>query len=195
VVAAKYADHAPLYRQEGIYRRSGVELPRAMLSSWVAEVPTLVQPLVTALQRYVMCAEKLHADDTPVPVLSPARGRTRTGRLWAYVRDDRPSGATDPPAGVYRYSPDRKAERPREHLRSFTEILQADAYSGFTPLYNSGEIVEAACWAHARRKCYDLYVADRSPIAGQALQRIGELYEIECEIRAAVLRSGAKRVS
>jgi len=183
VVAAKYADHTPLYRQEGIYRRSGVELPRALLASWVAEVATLVQPLVNALQRYVMCAEKLHADDTPVPVLSPGKGRTRTGRLWAYVRDDRPCGGTDPPAVVYRYSPDRKAERPREHLRSFTGILQADAYSGFTPLYNSGEIVEAACWAHARRKYYDVYVADRSPIAGQALQRIGALYEIERQIR------------
>jgi len=183
VVAAKYADHSPLYRQEGIYRRSGVELPRAMLASWIADVAALVEPLVNALQRYVMCAEKLHADDTPVPVLSPGRGRTRTGRLWAYVRDDRPCGGTDPPAVVYRYSPDRKAERPREHLRSFTGILQADAYSGFTPLYANGKILEAACWAHARRKYYDVYVADRSPIAAQALQRIGELYEIEREIR------------
>jgi transposase len=183
VVAAKYADHSPLYRQEGIYRRSGVELPRAMLASWVAEVAALVEPLVNALQRYVMCAEKLHADDTPVPVLSPGKGRTRTGRLWAYVRDDRPCGGTDPPAVVYRYSPDRKAERPREHLRSFTGILQADAYSGFAPLYANGKIVEAACWAHARRKYYDVYVADRSPIAAQALQQIGELYEIEREIR------------
>jgi transposase len=190
VVTAKYADHSPLYRQEGIYRRSGVELPRAMLASWVAEVATLVQPLVNTLQRYVMRAQKLHADDTPVPVLSPGKGRTRTGRLWAYVRDDRPCGGTDPPAVVYRYSPDRKAERPREHLRSFTGILQADAYSGFTPLYASGEIVEAACWAHARRKYYDVYVADRSPIAGQALQWIGEIYNIEREIRG---RSPAER--
>jgi transposase len=183
VVAAKYADHSPLYRQEGIYRRSGVELPRAMLASWVAEVAALVEPLVNALQRYVMRAEKLHADDTPVPVLSPGKGRTRTGRLWAYVRDDRPCGGADPPAVVYRYSPDRKAEWPREHLRSFIGTLQADAYSGFAPLYTSGKIFEAACWAHARRKYYDVYVADRSPIAAQALQRIGELYEIEREIR------------
>ena len=126
----------------------------------------------------------------PVPVLSPGKGRTRTGRLWAYVRDDRPCGGTDPPAVVYHYSPDRKAERPREHLRSFTGILQADAYSGFTPLYANGKIIEAACWAHARRKYYDVYVADRSPIASQALQHIGELYAIEREIRG---RSPAQR--
>ena len=183
VVAAKYADHCPLYRQESIYRRSGVELPRAMLASWVVEVADLLDPLVGSLQRHVLRAQKLHADDTPVPVLSPGRGRTRTGRLWAYVRDDRPSGSTDPPAVFYRYSPDRKAERPREHLKSFTGIMQADGYAGFTPLYERGRITEAACWAHARRKYYDVYVADRSASAAEALQRIGELYAIESEIR------------
>jgi len=183
VIAAKYADHCPLYRQEGIYRRSGVELPRAMLASWVAEAAGLLDPLVGTLERYVMRAAKLHADDTPVPVLSPGKGRTQTGRLWAYVRDDRPSSGPDPPAVVYRYSPDRKAERPRAHLRSFAGILQADAYSGFTPLYAQGRIVEAACWAHVRRKYYDVYVMDRSPTAAQALERIGELYAIEREIR------------
>ena len=183
VIAAKYADHCPLYRQEGIYRRSGVELPRAMLASWVADAAGLLDPLVGSLERYVLSAEKLHADDTPVPVLAPGKGRTQTGRLWAYVRDDRPSSGPDPPAVVYRYSPDRKAERPRAHLRSFAGILQADAYSGFTPLYANGRIVEAACWAHARRKYYDVYVMDRSPTAHEALERIGELYAIEREIR------------
>jgi len=183
VIGAKYADHCPLYRQEGIYRRSGVELPRAMLASWVGETAGLLDPLVSALERYVLSAQKLHADDTPVPVLAPGRGRTRTARLWAYVRDDRPSSGADPPAVVYRYSPDRKAERPHAHLQSFTGILQADAYSGFTGLYATGRIQEAACWAHARRKYYDVYVADRSPTAHEALQRIGELYAIEREIR------------
>ena len=196
VVAAKYADHCPLYRQEGIYRRSGVELPRALLASWVADVADLVKPLVSSLQRYVLHATKLHADDTPVPVLSPGKGRTRTGRLWAYVRDDRPSGSTDPPAVVYCYSPDRKAERPAQHLRSFRGILQADAYSGFAPLYTQGRILEAACWAHARRKYYDVYVADRSPLAAQALERIGELYAIEREIRGQLpqARAAARQV-
>lgn len=183
VIAAKYADHCPLYRQEGIYRRSGVELPRAMLASWVAEAAKLCDPLVGSLERYVLAASKLHADDTPVPVLSPGRGRTQTGRLWAYVRDDRPACGPDPPAVVYRYSPDRKAERPHAHLRTFAGILQADAYSGFAPLYADGRMVEAACWAHARRKYYDVYVMDRSPTAHEALARIGELYAIEREIR------------
>jgi transposase len=192
VVAAKYADHCPLYRQEGIYRRSGVELPRAMLASWVAEAAALLQPLVGALERYVMQASKLHADDTPVPVLSPGKGRTQTGRLWAYVRDDRPSGSTDPPAVVYRYSPDRKAERPRAHLASFAGILQADAYGGFAPLYAQGRIFEAACWAHARRKHYDVYVMDRSAIAAEALERIGELYAIEREIRGQPAHARAR---
>ncbi len=183
VVASKYADHCPLYRQEGIYRRSGVELPRAMLASWVRECADLLDPLVTALGRYVLAAEKLHADDTPVPVLSPGKGRTKTGRLWAYVRDDRPSSGVDPPAVLYRYSPDRKGERPASHLSPFRGVLQADGYSGFGPLYASGRLVEAACWAHARRKNYDLFVADRSPTAAEALRRIALLYAIEREIR------------
>jgi transposase len=183
VIAAKYADHCPLYRQEGIYRRSGVELPRAMLASWVGETATLLDPLVASLERYVLAAAKLHVDDTPVPVLAPGLGRTKTGRLWAYVRDERPSAGPDPPAVVYRYSPDRKGERPQSHLKSFAGILQADGYGGFTPLYADGRIVEAACWAHARRKFYDVYVADRSPTAAEALRRIGLLYAIEREIR------------
>jgi transposase len=183
VISAKYADHCPLYRQEGIYRRSGVELPRAMLANWVGQSATLLDPLVSALERHVLAGRKLHADDTPVPVLSPGKGRTRTARLWAYVRDDRPSGGADPPAVVYRYSPDRKAERPRAHLASFAGTLQADGYSGFAALYESGRIREAACWAHARRKYFDVYVADRSPIAAEALKRIGQLYAIERQIR------------
>jgi transposase len=183
VIGAKYADHCPLYRQEGIYRRAGVELPRSTLASWVAESAALLDPLVSALERYVMAAEKLHADDTPVPVLCPGKGRTQTGRLWAYVRDDRPSAGPDPPAVVYRYSPDRKAERPQAHLKSFSGILQADAYSGFNALYAGGRVQEAACWAHARRKYYDVYAQDRSPTAAEALIRIGELYVIEREIR------------
>src|ERR1700683_1311497 len=148
VIGAKYADHCPLYRQEGIYRRSGIELPRAMMAFWVGEAASLLEPLVAAQERYVMAAEKLHGDDTPVPVLSPGKGRTKTGRLWAYVRDNRPRAGTDPPAVIDRYSPDRKSERPQAHLRAFTGILQADAYSGFAPLYVGGRIQEAACWAH-----------------------------------------------
>ena len=183
VIVAKYADHCPLYRQQGIYRRSGVELDRATLAAWVGGVSDLLEPVVDALGRYVRAAEKLHADDTPVPVLDPGRGRTKTGRLWTYVRDDRPAASRDPPAVWYRYSPNRKGCHPQTHLRHFRGILQADAYSGFAPLYATGQIVEAACWAHARRKFYDLYMVDRSPIATAAMLRIAALYAIEREIR------------
>jgi len=192
VIGAKYADHMPLYRQEGIYRRAGVELPRAMLASWVADAAQLLEPLVGCLEQYVLSGRKLHADDTPVPVLAPGKGRTHTGRLWAYVRDDRPSSGADPPAVFYRYSPDRKAERPYAHLRSFAGILQADGYSGFNALYADNRIVEAACWAHARRTYYEVYAQDRSPIAAEALARIGELYSLERQIRG---RSASERAA
>ena len=183
MVVAKYADHTPLYRQAGIYRRAGIELDRATLASWVREAAELLQPLADAVGRYVRQAEKIHTDDTPVPVLEPGRGKTRTARLWSYVRDDRPAASRAPPAVWYRYSPDRKGERPREHLVGYSGILQADAYSGYDALYRDGTIVEAACWAHARRKYYDLYELDRSPIAEEALRRIAALYAIEREIR------------
>jgi len=182
VIVAKYADHLPLYRQAGIYRRAGVQLERSTLASWVGQVADLLDPLVGALSGYVLAAEKLHADDTPIPVLDPGRGRTQTGRIWTYVRDERPAAGPDPPAVWYRYSPDRKGEHPRAHLRRFRGILQADGYAGFGALYQ-GEVIEAACWAHARRKYYDLYAQDRSPIAAEAMRRIGLLYAIERQIR------------
>src|SRR5512147_808468 len=183
VIVAKYADHCPLYRQQAIYRRSGVELDRATLTEWVGGASWLLAPLVAALGRYVLAPGKVHADDTPVPVLDPGRGKTKTGRLWTYVRDDRPAGGRDPLGVWYRYSPDRKAEHPRAHLRAFHGILQADAYSGFAALYESEHILEASCWAHARRKFYDIYIANNSPIAAEAIARIGALYAIEREIR------------
>ena len=183
VVVAKYADHTPLYRQAGIYRRAGIELDRATLASWVREAAALLQPLSDALGRYVRDADKIHTDDTPVPVLEPGRGKTRTARLWTYVRDDRPAGSRAPPAVWYRYSPDRKGERPREHLAGYTGILQADAFSGYDALYRDGKVIEAGCWAHARRKFYDLYKLDSSPIAEEALRHIGALYVVEREVR------------
>jgi transposase len=195
VIVAKYADHCPLYRQEGIYRRSGVELDRATLAAWVGAAARLLDPLVAAIGRYVRTAQKVHADDTPVPVLDPGRGKTKTGRLWTYVRDDRPAGSRDPPAVWYRYSPNRKSEHPQAHLRGYSGILQADAYSGFAQLYADGQIVEAACWAHARRKFYDLYVVERSPIATEALQRIAAFYAIERDLRGSLpaQRAGARQ--
>ena len=192
VISAKYADHCPLYRQSGIYRRSGLELPRTLLASWIRETAQLLDPLVQSLERYVMGASKLHADDTPVPVLEPGKGRTRTARLWAYVRDDRPAAGPDPPAVLYRYSPDRRGEHPQSHLRAFTGTLQADGYGGFAALYRDGRVHEAACWAHARRKFFDVYAADRSPTAAEALRRIGTLYDIERKIRG---RTPAERAA
>ena len=183
VLVSKYADHLPLYRQAQIYARQGVELDRSTLADWVGDCSRLLSPLVEALGRHVLAAAKLHADDTPVPVLEPGRGKTRTGRLWTYVRDDRASGSTDPPAMWFRYSPDRKGEHPRRHLQDFAGVLQADAYAGFNELYADGRILEAGCWAHVRRKFYDLYEGNRSPIAAAALLRIGHLYDIEGSIR------------
>jgi len=183
VLVAKYADHLPLYRQSVIYAREGVELERSLLASWVGAASTLLRPLGDALRRHVFAAAKLHADDTPLPVLAPGNGKTRTARLWTYVRDDRASGATEPSAVWFAYSPDRKGEHPQAHLAGFTGVLQADAYAGFNAIYDSGRVVEAACWAHARRKFYDLHAARPSPLTTEALRRIGELYAIEEAIR------------
>jgi transposase len=186
VMVSKYCDHLPLYRQSRIYARAGVELERSTLGRWVARGDELIDPLVAALGRYVLAAQKVHADDTPVKVLNPGAGKTKTGRLWVYVRDDRPAGNAAPPAAWYRYSPDRKGEHPQDHLHKYRGILQADAYGGWTQLYDDGQVVEAACWAHARRPWWELYQSTgRAPdsLAAQALQRIKALYQIEAEIR------------
>ena len=183
VLVSKYCDHLPLYRQEEIYARVGVELERTTLADWVGGASQLLAPLVEALRRHVMGAAKLHADDTPVPVLAPGLGRTKTGRLWTYVRDDRPAGDATPPGVWFAYSPDRKGEHPQGHLRHFAGTLQADGYAGFDQVYETGRIREAACWAHVRRKFYDLHVAHKSPVAQEALERIAALYAIEKEIR------------
>lgn len=183
VLTAKYCDHLPLYRQSEIYARAGVELERSTLADWVGQTSALLRPLVAVLQRYVFGSAKLHADDTPVPVLAPGQGQTKTGRLWTYVRDDRPAGATDAPAVWFAYSPNRKGEHPQAHLKEFIGIVQADAYAGYEPLYAGGRIAQAACWAHARRKFFELHKAQGSPIAAEALQRIGALYAIEAQIR------------
>ncbi len=183
VLVSKYCDHLPLYRQSEMYARQDVELERSTLADWVGGSARLLEPLVEALRRYVMAASKLHADDTPVPVLSPGNGKTKTGRLWTYVRDDRPAGDSAAPAVWFAYSPDRKGEHPERHLKKFRGTLQADAYAGFNQLYESGRIEQAACWAHVRRKFYDLEQAHASPVAREALVRIGALYGIEETIR------------
>ena len=183
VLVSKYADHLPLYRQSKIYARQGVELERSTLADWVGGTSQLLGPLVEALRCYVMATGKLHADDTPVPVLAPGKGKTKTGRLWTYVRDDRPAGDKAAPAVWFAYSPDRKGEHPEGHLKKFRGTLQADAYAGFNQLYQAGRIQQAPCWAHVRRHFYDLEQAHASPVAWEALVRIGALYDVEGEIR------------
>jgi len=190
VLVSKYADHLPLYRQAEIYAREGVELERSTLADWVGGVSRMLQPLVDVLKKYVLSAEKLHGDDVPVPVLAPGNGKAKTGRLWTYVRDDRPAGSEQAAAVWFAYSPDRKGEHAAGHLHNYRGILQADGYAGFQKLYATGRIIEAACWAHVRRKFHDLYQAHRSPIAKEALERIAQLYGIEQEIRG---RSPAER--
>jgi transposase len=183
VLVAKYADHFPLYRQSEIYAREGVDLDRSTLADWVGAASHLLTPLVDRVRDHVLAASKLHADDTPVPVLAPGMGKTKTARLWTYVRDDRPTAESTPPAVWFAYSEDRKGEHPKQHLSKFSGIMQADGYAGFHHLYEGGRIVEAACWAHVRRKFYDIHVANGSAIAAEAIERIGVLYDVEREIR------------
>jgi len=183
VLVAKYGDHLPLYRQSDIYAREGVDLERSTLAGWVGQCSALLRPLLAALNRYVLSGTKVHADDTPVPVLAPGEGKTKTGRLWTYVRDDRPAGNDDPPAVWFAYSPNRRGEHPQMHLKSFNGVLQADAYGGFDALYADGTIQEAACWAHVRRKFFDVHAAHASPVAAEALKRIGALYAIEKDVQ------------
>ncbi len=186
VMVAKYCDHQPLYRQSGIHAREGVELDRSTLAGWVAKGDALIDPLVAAVRRYVVACDKIHGDDTPVKVLAPGTGKTRTARLWVYVRDDRPAGDPAPRAAWFAYSPDRGGDHPQDHLRGFRGALQADAYAGWPRLYATGLVREVACWAHARRPWWDLFLSGkRNPdsLAAQALARIRALYEIEDEIR------------
>jgi transposase len=183
VILSKFGDHLPLYRQSEIYARQEVEISRSTMAGWVGAASDLLSPLVDAIQKHVLAGPKLHADDTPLPVLSPGNGKTRTGRLWTYVRDDRPAGIDTPPAVWFAYSEDRKGEHPRQHLSTFQGALQADAYAGFQHLYGK-DIYEAACWAHARRKFHEIHVVHASPtITTEALARIGALYAIEEEVR------------
>ena len=179
VLVAKYCDHLPLYRQSEIYGRDGVDLDRSTLADWVGGAAFLLVPLAEAIARHAREGTTLHADDTPVPVLDPGRGKTKTGRLWVLVRDERPWGSTSPPAAWYRYAPDRKAEQAEVLLRGCRGFLHADAYAGFKTLYTPDRLTEVACWAHARRKIYEAHAATGSVIAQGALERIAALFAIE----------------
>lgn len=183
ILVAKYADHQPLYRQSVIAARDGVTLDPASMGRWVGQCEALMDPLTESLRRYAMAGAKIHADDTPIPVLAPGNKKTKTGRLWVYVRDDRRSGSAEPAAVWFAYSPNRQGVHPQRHLAGFKGILQADAYAGFNDLFIDGAIREAACMAHARRKLYDIHARTPSDTTQKALDTIGELYGIEAGIR------------
>ena len=183
VLVSKYADHLPLYRQAQIYARQGLNLDRSTLADWVGRAAFLLRPVHERLLARLKESAKLFADETTAPVLDPGRGRTKTGQLWAYARDDRPWGGTDPPGVAYVYAPDRKAERPISHLAGFTGILQVDGYGGYRVLAERGDVQLAFCWSHVRRRFYELAAAGPAPIASEALERIASLYAVESEIR------------
>src|SRR5438067_2176825 len=147
IAVSKYDDHLPLYRQSEIFARDGVNLETSTLSGWVGATAAALSPLIDALAADVMASDTLHVDDTPVPVLAPGTGKTKTGRLWTYVRDERPFAGARPPAALFFYSPDRKGTHPRAHLKAFRGTIHADGYAGFNELFAGNRIVEAACWA------------------------------------------------
>ncbi|MDP6953983.1 MAG: IS66 family transposase [Alphaproteobacteria bacterium] len=189
VLVSKYADHLPLYRQSQIYAREQVDLDRSTLADWVGKSTALLEPLAEAIAAHVLAGQAIFADDTPVGVQAPGHGKTKTARLWAYVRDERPWAGrpgrpgADPPAAVYRFTPDRQGKWPKQHLAGFTGWMHADGYAGFEALYRDGAISEVACLAHIRRKFYDVHAATGSAIAEQALARIQKLYDVERQAR------------
>lgn len=185
ILVAKYVEHIPLYRQCDIYARHGLGLSRNTLDRWVLELAEKLCPLAEVVNNYVLEAGKVHADDTPVPVQAPGSGKTRTGRLWVYVRDDRNSGSSMPAAVWFAYSADRKGEHPQRNLSEYHGVLQADAYGGYDALYETGRITEAACLAHARRKIHDEHAGRPTELTTEALKRIGALYAIEADIRGS----------
>lgn len=183
VLVSKYADHLPLYRQSQIFARQGIALDRSTLADWVGRAAWLLRPVHERLLVTLKASTKLFADETRAPVLDPGRGRTKTGQLWAYARDDRPWGSTGPPGVAYVYAPDRKADRVVSHLAGFKGVLQVDGYAGYRALENDGDVQLAFCWAHVRRRFYELAVGGNAPIASETLARIARLYAVESDIR------------
>ena len=198
VLSWKYAFHLPLYRQCQIFAHAGLKLSRTTLMQWVGASSELLGPLVAAYARHVLAAGNINADDTPVRVLQPGSGKTKRGHLWAYVRDGRGWGSTDPPAVWYRYSPSWHGRYPQRHLSDYSGKLQVDGYAGFDALFvpqsptKAARVMQIACFAHLRRKFFDLYEAQNSPVAQEALERIRLLYEIETAIRG---KSAAERLA
>jgi transposase len=189
ILHGKFCEHQPLNRQSEGFARDGLDISVSTLADWVGACTTALTPVITLIEAHVLAAERIHGDDTTVPVL--ARGKTVTGRLWTYVRDDEPFGGGQPPAAFFRYSRDRTAEHPARHLARYAGILQADAYAGYNDLYHlarqPGPITEAACWAHGRRKLFKLAELARAPLAIEAVRRIDEIFDIERELNGLAL--------
>ena len=192
IVISKFCDHIPLYRLAEICARRGLDIDRSQLAEWLGHVAWLLAPLVELIAAHVMAGRVIHCDDTPVPVLAPGAGKTKTGRLWVYLRDERPHAGTAPPAVLYRYTPDRKGEHCRKELADFTGALHADGYSGFDKLYRIADahlmqgpprVAEVGCWSHVRRGFFDEWASHKSTIAKEALDRIGALFDIERPIK------------
>lgn len=201
VLFNKYRAHLPLNRQSALFASDGIDLDTSTLADWVGATTATLMPLVEAIEAHVLGAQRLHIDDTTVAVL--AKAKCRTGRLWTYVRDDAPFAGTAAPAALFHYSPDRSAEHPERHLVDYSGICQADAYSGYNGLYvqgrKPGPITEASCWAHGRRKFFEIAELNKAPIAIEAVRRIDELFAIERQIngkppdeRVAVRQTQAK---
>jgi transposase len=186
VAVSKYCDHQPLYRQSLIYARQGVELDRATLANWMGTLGFMLRPVVHAIKQHVFAAKKVHADDTTMPMLKPGNKQTVTGRIWTYVRNDRNSGGESPPAMWFAYSDNRRAENPADHLKGYKGWVQCDAYAGYNSSFEQHGVAPAFCWAHARRKFFDLskqFKGNGENMAQQAIERIALLYAIEQEIR------------
>lgn len=187
VLVSKYCDGLPLYRLSGILAREGVEIERQTLADWVGRGAWWLRPIAEAIGRHALAQGIVWTDDTTIRVLAPGRGRTREARVWVYAFDPRPWSGTGPPAAFYRYSPDRKGERPQGHLAGFGGWLHADAYAGYNALTQPrggkpAAVTHVACWAHARRKLFEVFEATRSPVAEEGLRQIQQLYAIEAEL-------------
>ena len=193
ILAQKYCNHLPLYRQSQMYAREGIALSRSTMASWAGQSARLLIPLIDELKKSIFSSTHIHSDDTPVRVLAPGTGKTKIGRIWTYVRDGRRHGDKTPPAVCYFYSPDRKGKRPEEHLKDFKGVLHADAYSGYNGVYVGepdldgklvAKIIEAGCWAHTRRKFHDITICNKNAaIANDTLMRLQEVYKIEAEVK------------
>ena len=183
VLVAKYGDHLPLYRQSKIFERDGIDLDRSTLADWIGKSTALLEPLADAIGRHALGGQAIFADDTPIKLQAPGTGRTKTARIWTYVRDERSWSGADPPAVWYKFTVDRKGQHPANHLAGYRGWVHADGYSGFNELYRSGTSREVACLAHIRRKFVDIVQSQASPIAEEAIKRIAGLYGVEKQAR------------